>query len=72
MKEILIKQVQFNPEEKEILEELRRLLRDSKLPDSILFTSKFKTNKIKLDLYNLQSNLIRSQEIIKILLGKIK
>jgi len=72
MKEILIKQIQLDKAEKEILEELRNLLRDSRLPDNVLFTRKFRADKFKKDLLKISTNISRCQTIIEILTDKMK
>jgi len=70
MEEILVKEVKLNQEEKEALEQLRRILRDTKLPDSVLFTSKFKSKTFFERLATIQENLKEAEKLTSLLLRR--
>ena len=70
MEEILVKEVKLNEEEKQAIEQLRRILRDTKLPDSILFTSKFKSKTFFERLATIQENLDEAKKITNFLIRR--
>jgi hypothetical protein len=71
LKETITIKVKLDKEEKIELEQIRRLINQSKLYDNVSYTSTFNKEKLKKQLRQMSINLDSAQGLIKKLEGKL-